>query len=265
VFDLRANYNVGVLPLDEKRILITRTRHQASELAARLEALGASPILIPTIEIVPPASFCALDAALTCLGTYDWLVFTSANAVEAFHRRAQFLRLTQLPRHIAVIGPATLRAANEIGLSVDLLPPQYIAESLAEALAPNASGKSYLLVRAAEARDTLPEALTAAGATVTIAEAYRNQTPTDSIPALQALFHSRENYPDAITFTSASTVRNLFALSEAAGVILPPDIMLASIGPVTSEALRDLGREPTVEASAATIESLVQSLLTHFS
>ncbi|WP_174240861.1 uroporphyrinogen-III synthase, partial [Granulicella sp. S190] len=98
--------------LTNKRILITRTRHQASELAAQLEALGATTILIPTIEIVPPASFCALDAALTCLGAYDWLLFTSANALEAFHRRAQFLHLTQLPKRIAVIGPATLRAAN---------------------------------------------------------------------------------------------------------------------------------------------------------
>ena len=160
-----------VLPLANKRILITRTRHQASELATQLEALGATAILIPTIEIAPPASFAALDAALTCLRTYDWLVFTSANAVEAFHRRAQFLHLTQLPRHIAAIGPATLRAANEIGLTVDLVPTPYIAESLAEALIPEAPGKSFLLVRAAEARDTLPAALTAAGATVTIGEA----------------------------------------------------------------------------------------------
>jgi uroporphyrinogen-III synthase len=252
-------------PLHDKRILITRSRHQGSELAARLEVLGATTILIPTIEIVPPASFSALDAALTCLGTYDWLVFTSANAVETFHRRAQLLRLTQLPKRIAVIGPATLRAANEIGLTVDLFPPQYIAESLAEALLPEAPGKSFLLVRAAEARDTLPEALTAAGATVTIAEAYRNEIPTDSIPALQVLFHSPENYPDAITFTSASTAHNLFALLEAAGVILPGGIALASIGPITSQTLRDLGREPNVEASTATIESLVQSLLVHFS
>ncbi|MGH9597417.1 MAG: uroporphyrinogen-III synthase [Edaphobacter sp.] len=254
-----------MLPLDDKRILITRTRRQASELATRLEALGALPILIPTIEIVPPVSFCALDAALTCLGTYDWLVFTSANAVEAFHRRARLLHLTQLPRHIAAIGPATLRAANEIGLTVDLLPPQYVAESLAETLLPEAPGKSFLLVRAAEARETLPEALTAAGATVTIAEAYRNEIPTDSIPALQALFHSPENYPDAITFTSASTVRNLFALLEAAGVSLPADIVLASIGPITSQALRDLGCTATIEAPGATIESLLQALLVHFS
>jgi uroporphyrinogen-III synthase len=169
------------MPLTKKRILITRTRHQASELAAQLEALGATTILIPTIEIAPPASFAALDAALTCLGTYDWLVFTSPNAVEAFHRRAQFLHLTQLAKKIAVIGPATLRAANDVGLPVDLVPQQYIAESLADALIPGAPGKSFVLVRAAEARDTLPEALTAAGAAVTIAEAYRNQLPPNSV------------------------------------------------------------------------------------
>jgi uroporphyrinogen-III synthase len=249
--------------LTNKRILITRTRHQASELAAQLEALGATPILIPTIEIAPPETFAPLDAALTCLRTYDWLVFTSANAVEAFHRRAQLQRLTQLPRHIAVIGPATLRAANKIGLTVDLVPPQYIAESLAEALLPEAPGKSFLLVRATEARDTIPEALTAAGAIVTIAEAYRNQVPPDSIPALQALFSVPANYPDAITFTSASTARNLITLLETASLTLPPGIILASIGPVTSQTLRDLGYEPTLEAAEATVPSLVQSLLDH--
>jgi uroporphyrinogen-III synthase len=255
----------AVLSLADKRILITRTRHQASELATQLEALGATPILIPTIEIAPPTSFAALDAALTFLRTYDWLLFTSANAVEAFHRRAQLLHLTQLPKHIAAIGPATLRAANEIGLTVDLIPPQYIAESLAESLLPEAPGKSFLLVRAAEARDTIPEALAAAGATVTIVEAYRNQLPPDSIPALQQLFASPENYPDAITFTSASTARNLCALLEAANLTLPPNITLASIGPITSEALRDLGHPPTIEAAEPTIPALVQSLLTHFS
>jgi len=253
------------MSLTNKRILITRTRHQASELATQLEALRATAILIPTIEIAPPTSFAGLDAALTCLGTYDWLVFTSANAVEAFHRRAQFLRLTQLPKHIAAIGPATLRAANDIGLTVDLIPPQYIGESLADALLPEASGKSFLLVRAAEARDTIPQALTAAGATVTIAEAYRNQIPADSIPALRHLFASSENYPDAITFTSASTVRNLCALLEAGNLTLPANITLASIGPITSETLRDLGYTPAIEASEPTIPALVRSLLTHFS
>lgn len=252
------------MPLTDKRILVTRTRRQSSELAMQLEALGAKAILIPTIEIVPPASFAALDAALTCLGTYDWLLFTSANAVEAFHSRAQFLRLTQLPKHIAVIGPATLHAANAIGLSVDLVPPRYVAESLAEAFLPEAPGSSFLLVRAAEARDHLPEALSAAGATVTIAEAYRNQLPAESIPALQELFASPRQYPDAITFTSGSTARNLCALLEAAKLTLPQSIPLASIGPVTSDALRELGYPSAIEAAEPSIAALVQALLRHF-
>jgi uroporphyrinogen-III synthase len=253
------------MPLHHKHILITRTRHQASDLAAQLKALGATTFLVPTIEIVPPNSFSALDAALTCLRTYDWLLFTSANAVEAFHRRAQLLHLTQLPKKIAVIGPATLSAANAIGLTVDLVPPQYIAESLTAALLPEAPGKSFLLVRAAEARDHLPETLTAAGATVTIAEAYRNQLPPESIPALQALFASPETCPDAITFTSASTARNLFALLEAANLTLPPNIALASIGPITSRTLRDLGHGPTIEAHEPTISALIQAIASYFS
>jgi uroporphyrinogen-III synthase len=253
------------MPLTHKRILITRTRHQASDLAAQLEALGATPILVPTIEIIPPTSFAALDAALTCLRTYDWLVFTSANAVEAFHRRAQLLHLTQLPKHIAAIGPATLSAANAIGLTVDLVPSQYIAESLAESLLPEAPGKSFLLVRASEARDHLPATLTAAGATVTIAEAYRTQLPPESIPVLQQLFSDPANYPDAITFTSASTVRNLCNLLEAANLTLPPNIVLASIGPITSQALRDLGHPPTIEAAEATLPALVHALAAYWS
>ena len=182
------------------------------------------------------------------------------NAVEAFHRRAQFNRLSQLPKKIAVIGPATLSAANAIGLTVDLVPPQYIAESLAAALLPEAPGRSFLLIRAAEARDHLPETLTAAGATVTIVDAYRNQIPPDSIPALQCLFSTPDTYPDAITFTSASTARNLIALLEAANLTLPPTITLASIGPITSQALRDLGHPPTLEAAEPTIPALVQTL-----
>jgi uroporphyrinogen-III synthase len=258
------------MSLSNIRILITRTRHQASELASQLEALGAVPILIPTIELVPPESFSALDAALAAIRSYDWLIFTSANAVDAFHRRAQFHRLAAIPRRIAVIGPATARAVEAIGLSVDLIPPRYVAESLAEALIPQArfnpeTPANMLLVRAEQARDLLPEALTVAGANLTIADAYRNQVPPEAIPALKSLFSDPASYPQAITFTSASTATNLFNLLEAADLTLPPGIVLASIGPITSNTLRDLGQTPTLEAAEPTIPALVQALQIHFS
>jgi uroporphyrinogen-III synthase len=275
-----------MLPLQNKRILITRTRHQASELAFELKALGAIPILIPTIEIISPETYAPLDAALAQLDRYDWLIFTSANAVEIFAQRVNLmhrpsaanheegdirakrehlsLALRKLPR-IAVIGPATAKAVQGTGFPVDLIPPKYIAESLAASLTQYASNSKMLLVRAEQARDILPEALTAAGATVTIANAYRNQTPPDSIPALQKLFSNPANYPAAITFTSASTARNFVGLLEAANLILPTTISLASIGPITSQTLRDLGHPSTIEASEPTIPALVQSLLSHLS
>lgn len=246
--------------LQNKRILITRSPHQASELATQLEALGAIPILIPTIEIIPPDSYAPLDAALARLntpGSFDWLIFTSSNAVEVFAQR----RLSALtPQKIAVIGPSTAKAVQGIGLNVDLVPPRYVAESLAEALTPEAAGKLFLLIRATEARDILPDALTRAGADVTIADAYRNRIPPESIPALHQLFASPATWPDAITFTSASTARNLAILLEAANLTLPTAITLASIGPITSQALRDLGLNATIEAAEPTIPAFVEAL-----
>ena len=250
--------SMKMLPLTGKRILVTRTRRQASDLAAQLEAQGAAPITIPSIEIIPPASYALLDEALQQLDDFDWLLFTSANAVEVFARR----RVTGLlPKQVAVIGPATSKAVQGIGLHVDLVPPRYIAESLAESLLPHISGSRILLVRAEEARDTLPEALTRAGASVTVAPAYRNQVPVASIPAIRQLFSSPESYPDAITLTSGSTARSLVALLDASHLALPPGIAVASIGPITSQGLRELGYEPTVEARESTIPALVQALV----
>ena len=259
-----------MLPLQNKRILITRTRHQASTLAVQLEALGATTIAIPTIEIIPPKTYAPLDAALAQLDQYNWLIFTSANAVEVFNLRLT-LRQNQVHRtqrnlpRVAVIGPATAKAVQGIDLTVDLIPPQYIAESLVEALTPYAANSRMLLIRAEQARDILPEALIAAGAAVTIADAYRSQTPPDSIPALQQLFSTPASCPDAITFTSASTARNLIELLQAAELTLPAKIVLASIGPITSQTLRDLGYIATIEAPEPTIPALVQSLLVHLS
>jgi uroporphyrinogen-III synthase len=252
------------MSLTGKRILITRTRHQASDLARGLEALGAEPILIPTIEITPPTSYASLDAAMEQLQNFDWLLFTSANAVEAFHHHRPNLQWPQNHPKIAAIGPATARTVQGIGRKVDLIPPQAIAESLAESLLPHAAGARMLLVRAEQARDHLPEALRAAGATLTLADAYRTVIPESSITALRDLFASRFTHPDAITFTSSSTASNLFALLESAAIFLPGEIALASIGPITSETLRNLGHPPSLEAAEPTVAGLITALETFF-
>ena len=239
--------------------MVTRPRGRGSALAEMLAAEGAEPILIPTIEIGPPSSWCALDAALVTLRSFDWLVFTSANAVEAFAARARTLALSADARRVGVIGPATGKAVRDVlGREPDLMPARYVAEDFAEALRPLVDGGFVLLVRAAVARDVLPEALTEAGAQVTVAEAYRNVVPEGSVAELRQLFQTSP--PDAITFTSASTARNLAALLEAGGLSLPVGILLASIGPITSGAMREMGWEVTVEAGESTVEGLVAAL-----
>ncbi len=242
------------------RVLVTRPRKQASSLAELLRAAGATPILIPTIQIDPPSSYRALDHAITAVREYDWLLFTSANAVDVFARRAAAMGVKPRPRRIAVIGPATERAVRAaLDRPVDRIPSRYVAEALLESLRKDAPNSSMLLVRAVAARDVLKAGLKAAGARVTVANAYRTVVPEQSIPMIQELFH--ENPPEAITFTSASTAQNLHAVLEAAKVSIPQETVLASIGPVTSEAIRELGWEPTVEAPEATMTSLAATIL----
>jgi uroporphyrinogen-III synthase len=244
------------------RILITRSPHQASALADQLRALGAEPILIPTIELAEPTTFAPLDEALSRPDTFHWLLFTSSNAVEAFSKRAGG-RLGSTPK-IAAIGSATARALGAIGLRADLLPAQAVAESLTEELLPHVrqadgSPTRFLLVRAETARDYLPDTLRAAGAEVTIVPAYRTVVPASSIAAIEELFQSCEAWPNAITFTSSSTATNLLALLEAAGLELPPQIPRISIGPITSQTLRDLHYPPHAEAAESNIPALVRS------
>ena len=255
------------------RILITRSPHQASELADTLRAHGADPILIPTIELTDPTTYAPLDAALTHLDQFHWLLFTSANAVEAFHHRHKFstpYSLLPTPCRIAAIGPATAKALTAIGLTPNLVPPQAVAESLATALLPHAlqpaavpgqaTPTRFLLIRAEQARDHLPETLRAAGAEVTIAPAYRTIIPESSIDAIRTLFSTPENHPDAITFTSSSTAENLFALLKAANLTLPPHILRASIGPITTQTLQNLGYPPQIEAAEPTVPALAEAL-----
>lgn len=249
------------LRLTGRRILVTRASGRVSELATLLSSEGAEVISIPTIEIVPPDSYDPLDTALARLNDFDWLVFTSVHAVEVFAQRRD---PKIIPRQIAVIGPATAKAVEQAGLSISLMPPHYIAESLIEALAPKVANTRVLMIRAAEAREILPAGLTQAGARLTVVDAYRNRIPPEAQSNIKDLFKSSSDYPDAITFTSASTARNLAALFDAAELALPRGIVLASIGPITSQAMRDQGIEPTVEASEATIAALTQIISSYF-
>jgi uroporphyrinogen-III synthase len=255
--------------MTKPRILITRSPHQASELAAALRAHGADPILIPTIELTAPTTYAPLDAALTHLGQFHWLLFTSANAVEAFAARIKQLSiLYPLPSTLcltAAIGPATARALEAIGLTPTLIPEQAVAESFATALLPHAHQPDggptrFLLIRAETARDHLPDALRAAGAEVIIAPAYRTIIPEASVKAIRDLFATAANHPTAITFTSSSAAENLFALLKSANRTLPPGILRASIGPITSQTLINLGYPPQIEAQQATVTSLVEAL-----
>lgn len=255
---------VSLLPLAGKRILITRAPHQASELAERLRALGALPILVPTIEIAEPTSFVALDSALALLSSFDLVAFTSANAVAAFHRRAVHLGLRPAPARIAVVGLATARALRSISLHADVMPPVFTGESLAQTLLPEAPGRRILLVLAEDAPPALYDALEAASAHVTVAAAYRNRIPEASLATVASLFAESPNYPDAATFTSASTAVNLVALLNAANLTLPTNVVRASIGPITSRALADLGLPSHIQAEESTIPALVTALADHF-
>ncbi|MDR5729745.1 MAG: uroporphyrinogen-III synthase [Terriglobia bacterium] len=251
-------------PLASRKILITRARHQAQSLATALEEQGAAVLAIPAIEIIPPDSYEALDAALSNAGKYQWLVVTSVNGAEVLAQRFQALRMTidaLAPLKIAAIGPATARGLGELGMHVDEVPKQSIAESLVESLRDQVGGKNVLLVRAKVARDVLPEELRKASATVDVVDAYQTVVPAASAEALRLAFAAPSRLPDAVTFTSSSTVTNFFRLMHEANIAAWPSAMAAaSIGPITSRTLRHHGIEPAVEAAEYTIPGLVEAL-----
>ena len=254
------------LPLAGKRVLVTRAKGQASRLVGALEAVGAQTIEIPAIAIVPPSSYAALDGALAALKDFDWVIFTSANAVKVFCERALYAGVHPgtFGVKFAVIGASTGDAVRAAGMKVELMPPKFVAESLLHELRHQVAEEHVLLVRAEVARDVLPDGLRAAGAHLVVADAYRNELPEGSGAKLREIMASEATIPQVITFTSSSTARNIQTLLDAAGVKLPAGVVLASIGPVTSATMRELGMEPTVEAKDATIAGLVAALVEHY-
>jgi len=250
-------------PLSGVRVLVGRARHQAGALSGELRKLGATVLEIPFIEIRKPRSFQALDSALERLADYDWLILTSANGVEAMWERLIKLRrrkATLKHLRIAAIGPATKKAIEQRGGKVDVVPKEYVAESVVRSLWRRVKGKRVLLVRARVARDVIPRELRRAGAQVHVVEAYETVVPQSSRRRLRIALANPVRRPHVITFTSSSTVRNFVALlrSPRANV---EGIGLASIGPVTSSTLRELGLRVDIEAKEFTIPGLVEAIL----
>jgi len=259
-------------PLTGFRILVGRARHQASALSAGIRRLGGEVLEISFIEIRKPGSYQPLDTALRNLYAYDWLILTSVNGVEALWQRLRKLRLSKHElRHMktAAIGPATKKAIAEHGIKVSVVPKEYIAESVVEALRGKVRGKRVLLARAKVARDVIPRELRKLGAEVDVVEAYETVIPRSSRGRLRAALRSPARRPHWITFTSSSTVRNFAALLDPKwrGRSCPRKIRsllegvrFASIGPVTSATLREFGLPVDAEASQYTIPGLIAAI-----
>ncbi len=266
------------------RVLVGRARHQASALSGELRKLGATVIEIPFIEIRKPRSFKALDGALKNLAEYDWLILTSVNGVDAMWGRLAKvgLRTTSLKHlRIAAIGPATKKAIEQRGAKVDVVPKEYVAESVVRSLRRRVKGKRVLLVRAKVARDVIPRELRKAGAQVDVVEAYETVVPQTSRTRLRSVLQNPRRRPHVVTFTSSSTVRNFVGLLGAKSLpfdklragFLAKDarngapaasfdgIRCASIGPVTSSTLLELGLQVDIAAKEFTIPGLVKAIV----
>ena len=229
-------------PLFGKRVIVTRAREQASELSRRLRDLGAHVIEVPTIQIAETGDPAALDDAAARVGEYDWVVFTSANAVTRFLPRVGDARRFGRAR-IAAIGSATADCMSEHSLIPDLVPERFVAEALVEAF-PDGPG-CVLLPQAADARPVLADGLRAKGWQVDVVEAYRTLPAAPPAAAPEA---------DAIAFTSSSTVDNYLAM----GLPVPPAVVC--IGPITAETAKRHGLTDVTVCQEHTIEALVEEL-----
>jgi len=245
-------------PLSGKRIVVTRTRRQASALSDRLRALGADVIELPTIRIEPPSNLLEFAELVQVAHAYDWIVFTSPNGVTAFFDT--FFKLYDDAREIggakiAAIGPATAQRVKDFHLHVDLQPDEFVAEAVVrEFQKQGVENLRILLARAEKARDVLPKQLSSLGAIVDEGFAYRTVAETrDDTGARRRLL---EEGADLITFTSSSTVENFLAL----GLPWPKRMKVASIGPITSKTVRDHGLNVDVESRRHEIEGLTEAI-----
>lgn len=253
-------------PLFGKKVVVTRTRKQASALVRLLEEEGAETVEFPTIEIVPPESWYEMDKAIENLGLYNWIIFTSVNGVEFFFDRlkAKKKNISEFKGvKIATIGEQTGRAVENLGLSVDIIPYEFRAEGVVESFRGiNIKGKRILIPRAKEAREILPVELQKMGAEVNVVTAYKTKKPNlERVEEVREMLRSGEI--DVLTFASSSTVSNFLSiLGKGSKLLLKPTI--ACIGPITAQPLREIGIEPQIVCKKYTIEELVREIVDYF-
>jgi uroporphyrinogen III methyltransferase/synthase len=252
-------------PLFGQRIVITRTREQASQLSRRLNELSAEVLEIPTIKIMPTDRMADLADALLELNSYDWIVFTSPNGVtmffESFFKAFEDLRDIGGVR-IAAVGPATAAKLKELHLKVEVMPEEYVTAKIVKALIKYESldNLKILLMRAQVASPELPKELEALGAIVDDIACYQTVPETEDLNGAAAKL--LEEGADWITFTSSSTVENFHARFDLPALLKTfPNLKLASIGPETTKTLAALGLKPTVEAKPHNIDGLVKALV----
>jgi uroporphyrinogen III methyltransferase/synthase len=246
-------------PLSGKRVLVTRSRDQASELSELLREQGAAPIEFPVIRISPPESFDELDAAVDRIDTYDWILFTSANAVrtvvDRLRRLGRDVRSLKGPL-IGVIGPATEETVFSYGMMVDFMPSRFVAEAVAEEFS-DPEGKRILIPGAKDAREVLPEKLREKGAHVDFVASYQTVIEESCAPPIKEMLQRGEI--DIITFTSSSTVKNFVQLVGRESV--PEGVKIACIGPITAQTAEEHGLKPDIVAQDYTIKGLVKALM----
>jgi len=254
------------LPLFGKTVVITRPEEQSEAFMQGLLERGAEPFLFPVIETVPPEDWGPLDAAIQKLDGYDGLIFTSVNGVKFFMRRLKekgkdVRELKGL--RLYAIGPKTEKAVNALGINVDVVPEDYVAESLLASMGKeNIKGKKFLLPRAAVARETLPDQLRAQGATIDVAPAYQTIRPkTDTGELIRRI---EEGSVHAVTFTSSSTVTHFMGLIGAELIPKLAKVTIACIGPVTAKTAEKAGLKVDIMAEEYTVDGLIEALEKHF-
>lgn len=251
-------------PLLGKRILVTRAREQAGQLSSRLRDAGAEVFETPTIEIAGQIEHPAVTSAIAHIADFDWVIVTSANGVKYLLEALDAAGLDARAlggKKLAAIGPATAQALRDHGFKADVVPEEFRAEGLIEALGgENITGRKILIARAEEAREILPEELRRMGADVTVAPIYATRIPMEIMTALKNLFEHKK--PDMITFASSSTVKNFIKIADTLNL---DGIDIASIGPITSDTARELGLKVVVQPAEYTIPALVEAIIEHLS